>query len=81
MMQTNQPWHRCHRLTDAGMKPAEYFVQVTVDVTENFPNECRYVLEMLGQVYLHDAEARERGLTPVGTFFCSFISVCCVPDA
>ena len=35
-----------------------------VDVAENFPNECRYVLETLGQVYLHDAEARERGLTP-----------------
>jgi transposase len=35
-----------------------------VDVSENFPNECRYVLEMLGQVYVHDAEARERGLTP-----------------
>lgn len=35
-----------------------------VDVAENFPCECRYVLEMLGQVYLHDAEARERGLTP-----------------
>jgi predicted nucleic acid-binding Zn-ribbon protein len=35
-----------------------------VDVAENFPNECRYVLEMLGQVYGHDAEARERGLAP-----------------
>jgi transposase len=35
-----------------------------VDVAESFPSECRYVLEMLGQVYLHDAEARERGLTP-----------------
>jgi transposase len=35
-----------------------------VDVAENFPTECRYVLEMLGQVYGHDAEARERGLTP-----------------
>src|SRR6202051_1888903 len=35
-----------------------------VDVAENFPKECRYVLEMLGQVYLHDAEARERTLTP-----------------
>ena len=35
-----------------------------MDVAENFPNECRYVLELLGQVYLHDAEARERGLTP-----------------
>jgi transposase len=36
-----------------------------VDVAENFPNECRYVLEMLGQVYGHDAEARESGLTPL----------------
>jgi transposase len=35
-----------------------------VDVAENFPTECRYVLELLGQVYGHDAEARERGLTP-----------------
>jgi transposase len=35
-----------------------------VEVAENFPNECRYVLEMLGQVYIHDAEARERSLTP-----------------
>jgi len=35
-----------------------------VEVAENFPNECRYVLEMLGHVYGHDAEARERGLTP-----------------
>jgi transposase len=36
-----------------------------VEVTANFPDECRYVLEMLGQVYGHDVEARERGLTPV----------------
>jgi transposase len=35
-----------------------------VDVADNFPEECRYVLELLGQVYGHDAEARERGLTP-----------------
>ena len=35
-----------------------------VDVAEDFPDECRYVLEMLGQVYAHDAEARERRLTP-----------------
>ena len=35
-----------------------------VDVAENFPDECRYVLEMLGQVYGYDAEAREHGLTP-----------------
>ena len=35
-----------------------------VEVAANFPDECRYVLEMLGQVYGHDAEARERGLSP-----------------
>ncbi|HEY6303196.1 MAG TPA: transposase [Terriglobales bacterium] len=35
-----------------------------VEVAANFPDECRYVLEMLGQVYGHDAETRERSLTP-----------------
>ena len=35
-----------------------------VEVAANFPDECRYVLEMLGQVYGHDAEAREQALTP-----------------
>jgi len=35
-----------------------------VEVAANFPEQCRYVLEMLGQVYGHDAEARERGLKP-----------------
>jgi len=38
-----------------------------VDVAENFPDECRFVLEMPGQVCLHDAEARERILTPAGS--------------
>ena len=35
-----------------------------LEVAENFPDECRYVLEMLGQVYGHDAEARAQALTP-----------------
>jgi transposase len=35
-----------------------------MEVAANFPDECRYVLEMLGQVYGYDAEARERGLAP-----------------
>jgi transposase len=35
-----------------------------VEVAGNFPDECRYVLETLGEVYGYDAEARERGLTP-----------------
>jgi len=35
-----------------------------VEVAANFPDQCRYVLEMLGQVYGHEAEARERGLRP-----------------
>jgi transposase len=34
-----------------------------IEVAPNFPDECRYVLEMLGQVYGHDADGRERGLT------------------
>src|SRR5688572_24817094 len=36
-----------------------------VEVAANFPEECRYVLEMLGQVYGYDAEAREQVMTPV----------------
>jgi hypothetical protein len=35
-----------------------------VAVAENFPQPCRYVLESLGEVYGHDAEARKHGLTP-----------------
>jgi transposase len=35
-----------------------------VDVVENFPEECRHVLETLRGVYHHDALARERGLSP-----------------
>jgi|ERR1700691_2113924 len=29
----------------------------------NFPEQCRYVLETLGEVYGYDGEARDRGLT------------------
>jgi transposase len=35
-----------------------------VEVAANFPEACRYVLEMLGDVYKYDAEARERKLSP-----------------
>ena len=35
-----------------------------VDVTPNFPAECRHVLETLRDVYHYDAQARERGLSP-----------------
>ncbi len=35
-----------------------------VEVAANFPHQCRYVLEMLGEVYGHEAEARERELKP-----------------
>ncbi len=35
-----------------------------VEVVDNFPEECRYVLEALGGVYHHDAQAREQGLSP-----------------
>ena len=33
-----------------------------VDVAQNFPAECRYVLESLGEVYYNDAVAREQAL-------------------
>src|SRR5262245_60415645 len=35
-----------------------------IEVAANFPDECRYVLNMLGLVYGYDAQARERGMTP-----------------
>ncbi len=37
-----------------------------VDIVQNFPDECRYVLEMLGRVYGNDADARERELKGAG---------------
>lgn len=36
-----------------------------VEVAQNFPEECRYVLERLGEVYRHDAAARDSRLTPL----------------
>jgi transposase len=36
-----------------------------VEIVQNFPAQCRYVLEMLGRVYGFDAEVRERGLKGV----------------
>ena len=35
-----------------------------VNVAGSFPDECRYVLEALGEVYGHEAAVRERGLAP-----------------
>jgi len=35
-----------------------------VKVTPNFPEECRFVLETLGEVYGYDEVARERGMSP-----------------
>jgi len=35
-----------------------------VEVAANFPDECRYVLEMVGRVYCNDAVAREQNLSP-----------------
>ena len=37
-----------------------------VQVTPNFPQECRFVLETLREVYRYDAEAEELGLSPEG---------------
>jgi transposase len=35
-----------------------------VEVAQNFPAACRYVLEKLGEVYRNDAKARDMGMTP-----------------
>jgi transposase len=35
-----------------------------VDVAQNFPVECRHVLEQLGEVYGNDAKVRAAGMTP-----------------
>ena len=35
-----------------------------VEVTPNFPEECRFVLESLGEVYGYDEAARTQGMSP-----------------
>jgi transposase len=35
-----------------------------VEAAANFPEECRYILEILGKVYHNDAVAQERAMTP-----------------
>jgi hypothetical protein len=35
-----------------------------VDIAQNFPAQCQHVLQSLGQVYKHDAQAKEQGLSP-----------------
>jgi transposase len=35
-----------------------------VEVTPNFPEPCRHVLEQLGTIYGHDAAARQQAMTP-----------------
>jgi transposase len=35
-----------------------------VEVAANFPQACRYVLEMLGRVYKYDADTRQQKLSP-----------------
>jgi hypothetical protein len=37
-----------------------------VEVAASFPDECRYVLETLGEVYGHEATTREQQLSPDG---------------
>ncbi|HYV30786.1 MAG TPA: IS66 family transposase [Candidatus Binatia bacterium] len=35
-----------------------------VEVAPNFPSECRYVLEALGEIYHYEELVREQGMTP-----------------
>jgi len=35
-----------------------------IEAAANFPEECRYILELLGKVYQNDAIARDQAMTP-----------------
>ena len=35
-----------------------------VEVADSFPEECRYLLEALGQIYKNDATTREQEMSP-----------------
>src|SRR5438876_8595972 len=35
-----------------------------VEAAANFPEECRYILELMGKVYHNDAIARDQAMTP-----------------
>jgi transposase len=35
-----------------------------VDIAQDFPQPCQHVLESLGEVYKHDAQAKDLGLSP-----------------
>ena len=35
-----------------------------IDVAQNFPQECQHVLERLGEVYQHEAQAKKAALSP-----------------
>jgi transposase len=66
------PIQMCDALSRNFPKPLDVIVghclaharRHVVDVVSSFPAECRHILEALGTVYHHDAEARARGLSP-----------------
>jgi len=35
-----------------------------VKVAQNFPEQCRFVLETLGEIYRNDELIREQGMSP-----------------
>ena len=45
-------------------KPLAHGRRQFTEVAENFPDECRYVLDTLGEVYGNDAWARDQRMTP-----------------
>lgn len=66
------PIQMCDALSRNLPKPLEVIVgyclaharRHVVNVVPSFPVECRRILEALGTVYHHDAEARHQGLSP-----------------
>lgn len=66
------PIQMCDALSRNLPKPLAFIVghclaharRHVVDAAASFPAECRRILEALGTVYRHDADAREHGLSP-----------------
>ena len=55
---------RLHAMGTDGQSRRRHGRRQFVDIAQNFPAECRHVLESLAEVYKHDAQAKDAGLSP-----------------
>jgi transposase len=66
------PMHMCDGL--AANIPSEFATvlcnclahgrRLFIDLVDNFPGECRHVIEVLAEVYANDAHCRDKGMSP-----------------